>query len=182
MFSSGELSGTERFWFRLWANAHPRDGRPDESQGPLNKTVRPAAKVAFRALQGLAPGGGVCHDPPVLGPHRFSCLLLASIGATFGCANGAVGEVIIVEVTDAGDSGPARTNEGGIASADSAPGQPAADANSGGACTDWAGPTVSSRCTDSCSKHTCGANGCYGGWWCQISTGTCQKAPPSGCH
>jgi hypothetical protein len=52
-----------------------------------------------------------------------------------------------------------------------------------GACTDWAGPTVTAGCTDMCNTttHVCGANGCYNMWWCKISTGVCSKLPPAGC-
>lgn len=98
-----------------------------------------------------------------------------------GCANGA--DVLII-VADAGDAGVGPTEDGGGAAPDGS--HPVDDAATGdaspGACADWAGPTVVAKCNDSCTKHTCGPNGCYGNWWCQISARTCAKAPPAGCN
>ena len=71
------------------------------------------------------------------------------------------------------DAGKAETGRAEVGTPDSG----------GGACSDWAGPTVAAGCSDMCNTttHICGANGCYNMWWCKISTGVCSKAPPTGC-
>jgi hypothetical protein len=55
------------------------------------------------------------------------------------------------------------------------------DAGSGPSetCGNLVGPDVKAGCHCSSGK-TCGANGCYGGWWCNTATNHCQ-APPSTC-
>jgi hypothetical protein len=46
-------------------------------------------------------------------------------------------------------------------------------------CGGLAGPTVAACCT--CGPgHTCTANNCYGGWWCNTASCHCQ-APPTSC-
>jgi hypothetical protein len=56
------------------------------------------------------------------------------------------------------------------------------DAGSGGGatCKGYAPPTVSASCT-ACKTSPCQANGCYGGYWCELATDGCKKDPPSGC-
>ena len=45
-------------------------------------------------------------------------------------------------------------------------------------CGTLVGPTVSAGChCTSSSSHTCQANGCYGGWYCDTSTNKCATAP-----
>ena len=44
-------------------------------------------------------------------------------------------------------------------------------------CGTLVGPSVSASCNSCGSSHTCQANGCYGGWWCDTSTDKCQAAP-----
>lgn len=47
-------------------------------------------------------------------------------------------------------------------------------------CGSLAGPSVTAACA--CAKgHTCAANGCYGGWYCNGATTKCQAPPPGGC-
>ena len=48
------------------------------------------------------------------------------------------------------------------------------------ACMGYAPPTMSASCT-ACSSPPCQANGCYGGYWCEMSTSKCHSSPPSGC-
>ncbi len=55
-----------------------------------------------------------------------------------------------------------------------------AGAPSDGMCGSLAGPTTKAGCTCS-SSHTCAANGCYGGWWCNTASNKCQAPPTSGC-
>ncbi len=45
-------------------------------------------------------------------------------------------------------------------------------------CGTLVGPDVKASC-NSCGNHTCQANGCYGGWWCDTATNKCQSAPAS---
>jgi hypothetical protein len=55
------------------------------------------------------------------------------------------------------------------------------DSGGGGEiCKGYAPPAVSADCK-SCDKSPCQANGCYGGYWCEISDKYCAKDPPSGC-
>ncbi len=56
-----------------------------------------------------------------------------------------------------------------------------AGASNPNVCGSLVGPSVMAGC-NSCSSggHTCAANGCYGGWWCNTSTNKCQ-APPTSC-
>lgn len=44
-------------------------------------------------------------------------------------------------------------------------------------CGSLVGPAVTAGCTCA-AGHTCQANGCYGGWWCDSATDKCH-APPS---
>ncbi len=61
---------------------------------------------------------------------------------------------------------------------------PGTTSSGGGTCGSLDGPDVKSCCT-SCGKSgkPCDQqNGCYGGWWCNHDTCSCQKAPdPSSC-
>jgi len=50
---------------------------------------------------------------------------------------------------------------------------------SGSSCPGYADPNTPAGCTCS-SGHTCGANNCYGGWYCELSDDKCV-APPSNC-
>jgi hypothetical protein len=53
--------------------------------------------------------------------------------------------------------------------------------DAGGSCGALIPPDAPAGCS-SCSSggHTCQANGCYGGWWCNSDTNRCQ-APPQSC-
>ena len=48
------------------------------------------------------------------------------------------------------------------------------------ACMGYAPPAMSASCT-ACKTPPCQANGCYGGYWCEMSTSKCHSSPPSGC-
>ncbi len=117
----------------------------------------------------------------------FGALFVVVAG---GCATGIVG--------DAGDGGdlsdaPLAAMDSGAAdsssSTDSGKADTGSKADTGAAdtgssvCADWAGPTVTSTCTDSCNAttHVCGPNGCYNMWWCNIPSGICSAKPPTGC-
>jgi hypothetical protein len=50
----------------------------------------------------------------------------------------------------------------------------------GGTCGTLADPNTAAQCHSCGTTHTCQANGCYGGWWCDTSTDRCQ-APPTNC-
>jgi hypothetical protein len=57
------------------------------------------------------------------------------------------------------------------------------DSGSGGdetVCKGYAPPDVTAGCT-ACSTPPCQANGCYGGYWCEMSKDSCHEDPPSGC-
>jgi hypothetical protein len=57
------------------------------------------------------------------------------------------------------------------------------DSGSGGGetvCMGYAPPDVSAACTG-CKTPPCQANGCYGGYWCEVSADSCHEDPPSGC-
>lgn len=117
----------------------------------------------------------------------FGALFVLVVLIVDGCATGIVG--------DAGDGGdlsdaPLAAMDSGTDSqsvdsgkADTGSKADTSTADTGSACTDWAGPTVTSTCTDSCNAttHVCGPNGCYNMWWCNIPSGICSAKPPSGC-
>jgi hypothetical protein len=49
-------------------------------------------------------------------------------------------------------------------------------------CMGYAPPAATSVCTAcSSSSSSCQPNGCYGGYWCKVSTKGCHASPPSGC-
>jgi hypothetical protein len=49
-------------------------------------------------------------------------------------------------------------------------------------CKGYAPPDAVGSCTAcSSSSSSCQNNGCYGGYWCDLSTSACHKSPPSGC-
>jgi hypothetical protein len=48
------------------------------------------------------------------------------------------------------------------------------------ACADYAAPTVASKCHSCPAGKVCQANGCWGGYWCNVPTVRCVT-PPSGC-
>lgn len=53
------------------------------------------------------------------------------------------------------------------------------DAGPGDAgCAGFAAPTAPSGC-QGCGTHTCQANGCYGGYWCNAATNKCHPKPAS---
>jgi cardiolipin synthase len=56
---------------------------------------------------------------------------------------------------------------------------PEADAStpedSGPVCTGYASPTTASTACNGCSASDCQANGCYGGYWCDLGTGSCKS-------
>jgi hypothetical protein len=59
-------------------------------------------------------------------------------------------------------------------------GAPGSDATTSNACGSLIPPDMAAGC-NSCSsgRHTCAANGCYGGWYCNSDTNRCQAAPGS---
>ena len=104
-----------------------------------------------------------------------------------GCATG-----VVADPDDGGDLSEAAASTDSGSSDSSTPDTGKADtgkADTGTAdtgssmCADWAGPTVTSTCTDNCNAttHICGPNGCYNMWWCNIPSGICSAKPPSGC-
>ena len=60
------------------------------------------------------------------------------------------------------------------------PPPPGCDAGSTNTCGSLVGPTTAAKCNSCGTSHTCQANGCYGGWWCDTSTDKCH-APPTNC-
>lgn len=69
--------------------------------------------------------------------------------------------------------GPGEPSDGGVTTPPPDGGTP------GQTCGSLAGPSVPAKC-NSCGSHTCQANGCYGGWYCNTTTNKCQS-PPSSC-
>jgi hypothetical protein len=59
------------------------------------------------------------------------------------------------------------------------------DAGGGGGgstCDGYASPDEYANCNCTASDpNDCQNNGCYGGYWCKLSTGGCHANPPSGC-
>jgi hypothetical protein len=81
----------------------------------------------------------------------------------------------------AGGAASADASAGSSSSADAAAAGSAGEAGAGpgNVCGGLVGPGVSAACY--CSPgHTCAANGCYNGWWCNTASGRCQ-APPASC-
>jgi hypothetical protein len=62
-------------------------------------------------------------------------------------------------------------------SAPPAPPPPAVDSGSAPACPGYAPPTTSANCDCDPAKDACTANGCYGGYYCKLSTLSCEKKP-----
>jgi hypothetical protein len=93
-----------------------------------------------------------------------------------------------VETSYAGDQLSVCVPDGNLCGMPAGPvsdgGQPmnACDAAPATACGTLVGPTTKASCTSctSSSQSTCGANGCYGGWWCDTSDSKCH-APPTSC-
>lgn len=54
------------------------------------------------------------------------------------------------------------------------------EGGSGTICMGYAPPSVTASCS-ACSSPPCQANGCYGGYWCDMTTSKCHSSPPSGC-
>jgi hypothetical protein len=54
------------------------------------------------------------------------------------------------------------------------------DAGPPNACPGLADPSTTASCT-SCTQYNqpCQANGCFGGWWCNVQTNKCQSPPQS---
>jgi hypothetical protein len=48
-------------------------------------------------------------------------------------------------------------------------------------CKGYAPPDVTASCS-ACKSPPCQANGCYGGYWCEMSEDSCHEDPPSGCE
>jgi hypothetical protein len=87
------------------------------------------------------------------------------------------GDVCGGSPTPTGDAGTSSdTASGGV---DTAP--TPVDSGSSEHCGTLVGPDVAAGCTCT-TGHTCAANGCYGGWWCDTATNKCHAAPaPSTC-
>jgi hypothetical protein len=70
-------------------------------------------------------------------------------------------------------------NETGACSPSGTDGGPGSDAGPGSTCAGYAAPDTPAGCSCA-SGHTCGANNCYGGYFCNLTTNKCA-APPTGC-
>jgi hypothetical protein len=89
---------------------------------------------------------------------------------------------------DAGHSGATASGSGGTqppgsSGSSGSPGKGSSSSSSssgGAACTGHASPTASSVCNGCGTKHTCQPNGCYNGYWCDLTTTKCV-AKPAGC-
>jgi hypothetical protein len=149
---------------------------PDEDTGP------PTA--GFRCVDCLASsdcGDGECIQ------YALDVACAPSCGAGGACDAGShcdsfstvAGEQVMVCVPDVpacgmviDDAGPPDAGTDLDAATD-------VDAGAPTTCGGLVAPSVSSCCTCS-SGHSCAANGCYGGWWCNTASCRCQ-APPTTC-
>jgi hypothetical protein len=70
----------------------------------------------------------------------------------------------------------------GSGSGTSAPPPTCVPSSGGGNCAGYAAPGTAAGCggCGSSGSTTCQANGCYGGWYCDLASTTCH-APPAGC-
>jgi len=89
-----------------------------------------------------------------------------AVDAATGTDAGAVGRDAALPQADAGTP-----------AVDAAP--PGTDA--GPVCTGFAAPTTAASC-NGCGDHTCQANGCYGGYWCDTTTSECTSASKVTCE
>ena len=107
-------------------------------------------------------GGDVCHQGSCLAPSGgFTC---AQCPANTACNT--VAQTCDL-VSTGGDGGTSGGSDGG---------------SGGGSeqCGSLVGPDVSAGCTGcKYGGHTCQANGCWGGWWCDTSGNKCKVEPAS---
>jgi hypothetical protein len=76
------------------------------------------------------------------------------------------------------DDAGATSDDSGQSVVDSAP-PPVVDSGSTSSCPGYAPPTTAASCDCDPSLHTCAANGCYGGYYCKLSSDACEKKPSS---
>ncbi|MBS2033062.1 MAG: metallophosphoesterase [Deltaproteobacteria bacterium] len=96
-------------------------------------------------------------------------------GATTGGPSTSTTGVSLTSGTTSG--GTQGTTTGSSTTASSTTGS--SGGSSGSSCPGYADPNTPAPCNCS-SGHTCGANNCYGGWYCRLSDNKCV-APPSSC-
>jgi len=117
-------------------------------------------------------GGGVCAQ---LGGDAYCAKSCASAS---DCASG---EQCTSVVSVSGDQVSVCVD---VSSAECGlnPGQQPSDAGAPNACPGWADPSTQASCS-SCKQGSngCQPNGCYGGWWCNMTANKCQSAPPQNC-
>ncbi len=106
-------------------------------------------------------------------------------GTTCTAVTNSAGDQASVCVPDGNACGQAAGPGGGSGGGSTACAPLDAGAGDPNTCGTLVGPTVKASCT-SCTGttsggHTCQANGCYGGWWCDTPTSKCHAPPPAGC-
>ena len=74
---------------------------------------------------------------------------------------------------EAGDANAEETDGASDATTDAAH-----DGEAGSSCSAYATPTVAAPC-HGCGSKPCQANGCYGGYWCEVALPKCVPKPAS---
>jgi hypothetical protein len=114
---------------------------------------------------GDAPGGALVDEPAAPIPDEPDASPAPAPSAT---ADAAVVDGDATSLVDASASGP--RDAAREAETIAAP----------NACANYAAPTVASKCHSCPAGKVCQANGCWGGYWCDVPTVRCVTAP-SGC-
>jgi hypothetical protein len=149
------------------------DGGDDSSAetGPGSSACPPCVSTSDCSGGVCAQFGGdiycapSCNQPSDCTPDR-ACTAVTDFSGAQVSVCVPIGDVC--GSTPGGDSGPP---------SDATP----TDSGSPEHCGTLVGPDIPAGCTCS-TGHTCAANGCYGGWWCDTSTKKCHAPPaPSTC-
>ncbi len=102
-------------------------------------------------------------------------------GAGHGGAAGTAGAAQGPGGASAGGAGGGGKASGGTAGLSGGSGH-GGQAGGPSACSSLVPPDATSCCHSCAAGQACQANGCYGGWWCNTASCSCQKAPaPSVC-
>jgi hypothetical protein len=172
--------------------ASDEDASPDKADGGASTLSGQSSATAGQCVECVTSancGSGVCAQFQGDIFCAPGCKLNEGLGA---CPSGTTctaesafnGDQVSVCVPNdnacgGGNSGSATQPGSGTDPGSSAP--PSCVPSGGGNCSGYAAPNTPASCSScSSSSSSCQPNGCYGGWYCDLSTKSCHEAP-SGC-